>query len=386
MILKTKLVISLVTVVTLGLPSLNHCTAQQPTAQDVLDMLEGSVQSIKSFDIAIHATTKMYIITEGSWDLSEGRKEFVISNKRTLVAGEKPKTSQAFFRQVFQRGKGRIEFFDDERAKPTNYLVCDNETQKSWSPGQRIASIDRPHLTSVMVGMDYRECYLTLLGRAEIVKCLRPRRNCKVERKTPDDPLIVLEAGPVPKTGLAFHDFGFRVTIDSSHGFMPSVLEEIREVDGKLFTSAKREITAWKELGGGVWAPTRMVSQHFDLDPKWPNTFGKVNDEVVLQVDLKLSSWNQDIPEDTFDLPLPAGATVTDFRREVKYVTGESDPGKNLDDLASHARDLVPIHLGVKPPSNRWTQPALITGSILVLAVVGLFIFFRRRRKRIQGV
>lgn len=195
-----------------------------------------------------------------------------------------------------------------------------------------------------------------------------------------------MEADPVPKNKIDLPDFGFRVTIDSSHGFMPVVLEIIKEVDGKPFTMTKRRITAWKDLGSGIWAPTRMVSQHFDLDPQWPNTFGKVHDEVVLQVDLKRSSWNQEIPEDLFDLPLPAGAIVTDFRREVKYVTGEADPGKNLDDLAASARDLVPIHTGIEPPNNRWTKPALIAGSVLLLAVVGLAIFFRRRWKRTRGI
>ena len=46
------------------------------------------------------------------------------------------------------------------------------------------------------------------------------------------------------------------------------------------------------------------------------------------------SSWNQDIPEETFELPLPKGTTVIDHLRNVRYVTGEDDPGKNLDALA----------------------------------------------------
>src|SRR5579884_29536 len=193
MIYKTKTIFCLAILVILALHNIDHCMTQELTAQEALDMLEGSIQSIKSFDVTMMGTRQMYIITERSTKLTGGRKEFVISNRRTLAAGEQPKILRKLFHQVFQRGKGRIEFFNEGGDNTgNNYLVYDNETQKTWDPGQRIASISSSHLAPVMDGMDYRECYLTILGGAHLMKCLRQRKNCIVKRMTPNDPLNYL--------------------------------------------------------------------------------------------------------------------------------------------------------------------------------------------------
>lgn len=224
---------------------------------------------------------------------------------------------------------------------------------------------------------------MTIVGHTPYLKALRDRGNTRVEHEGEGN-LVILHSDPVtkPKRSIAFPNWGLRVTLDPQHGFMPVVLEKLQTVDGKLMTSTRRTVTNWKDLGGGVWAPTRVVSQHFDLNPRFPETFGQIHGELVMEVDLNRSSWNQDIPKETFELPLPKGTTVIDHLRNVRFVTGEDDPGKNLDALAAHAKDTVPINTHLRPPSsNPWLLWALIGGSILLLALIGFLVVVRRRRK-----
>lgn len=103
----------------LGSPSLAPCVAQEPTVQETLRMLDGSLQSIKSFDVWISATTQRFILTEGKSNVSPGHKEFVISNRRVLKADEKPQISYTFFHQLYQNGRGRIEFANGRGDNPS---------------------------------------------------------------------------------------------------------------------------------------------------------------------------------------------------------------------------------------------------------------------------
>jgi hypothetical protein len=356
----------------------NKICAQTP--QEYLDLLNGSLLLIKG-------TNRFYIIRKGSVKMVNGREQHIVTSSRKLFPNESPKTSQYLYRQVFQKGKGRIEFLDGPKGFVKNYIVYDSETEKGWTPSQHTATIARPvRPPAGLDGIDYRECFRTVIGNVPFLKCFRERGNTRVEVKREGN-LVVLHSDPITTTkpSVDLPNFGLRATIDPQHGFIPIVLEMLKTIDGKLMPYTRRTVTNWKDLGGGVWAPTRVVSQHFDLDPQFQETFGQVSDEVVMEVDLNRSSWNKDIPEETFELPLPKGATVVDFRRNVRYVTGEDDPGKNLDSLAAHAQELVPINTGYPLPSNPWLLRALIGVSILLLALIGFWVFVRQRGKRIAG-
>jgi hypothetical protein len=356
------------------------------TVSDTLDLFGGALGSIRSFDVMVSATSRRLIVTEGREDVDSKRqkKKFVIINRRELRAGELPQTSHEYFHQVFQRGKGRIEYLDGPKGKAVRYLVYDEETAKSWVPAQRAAAIDRPPAAPVMGGMDYRECYRNVVWSAALMKCLRERTNVKLIPPVPDSPFVILETDPLPQANIDLPTFGFRIAIDPRRNFMPAVVEIFRPIAGKPFMMTRREVVDWKDLGGGLWVPTKVVSRHFDSDPDWKETFGHVHSEVVMQIDLTRSSWNKNIPEEVFTLPLPVGAVVTDFRRKVQYVTGKPDAGKNLEELAAHARDMVPIRLD--PPAEKSSpRPVIIAGSAAAFTLIVVVAVGWRLRRRIRG-
>lgn len=366
----------------LALPG--HCVRGQDV-DETLALLDGSLQAIKSFDVKIDVTVQFLMVTKGSEQMVDGRPKYVVTSQRKLLPGETPDTIKIRNRQVLQRGKGRMEFFDDLKEQPNRFSVYDDEVEKAWTPAERTASISRPAVPGAGDGMDYRESYLTVLGAVHWLKCFHQRKKTvRVKRGFPDDSLVIVEAPPADrKAKVDLSDWGLRLTIDTRHGFMPSIMETFKVVDGKISPYTRRTVTSWKSVGD-VWVPTQLVSQHFDQDPQWKETFGKVNNEAKMVVDLSRSSWNQEIADEVFELPLPKGTTVIDFLRNVRYMTGAADPGKNLDDLAAHALDVVPINTWQQKPGNPWLLWSGIGGSLLLLAGLG-YVFVLRRQKKIRG-
>lgn len=105
---------------------------------------------------------------------------------------------------------------------------------------------------------------------------------------------------------------------------------------------------------------------------------GSVGNEIVLVVDPTRSSWNKQLGDESLRLPLPAGTKVSDEERGVRYVTGQPDPGKNLDDLAKHARDVVPIATFTPQPKTSWYTWVFYglgaAVAVVLLGVVGIVV------------
>ncbi len=105
---------SLIILVLLGLERMASARDQELTTAQALDRLEGAVQSVKSFDVKVDATMRWLIVTNTSVNKSErGREEVVVTSRRKIAPGESPQIHRARFRQVMQKGKGRIEFLGD---------------------------------------------------------------------------------------------------------------------------------------------------------------------------------------------------------------------------------------------------------------------------------
>lgn len=346
-----------------------------------LKLLEGAIDSIRSFDVEVTATTRLLAVTEFK-EGTDKRKKPEMIGKRMLRPGEVPHTSQEWFHQVYQRGKGRVDYLNGLNGKVVRQMVYDPEVEKSWDPKNRSAVIDRPHLTVVMDGMDYRECFRNLVGGASLLDCLRQRKNARISVPTTGSSLLVIESDPVSGRGIDMPQFGFKITVDAAKGFMPTKIEMTMPADGKQVLYTRRTITAWKDLGGGLWVPVKMMSEHFSANPKWKDTFGRVTGETVMVVDVARSSWNQDIPKEAFELPIPAGVEVVDFRRQVKYVTGSADPGKNIESLASDARDMEPITTGFPASGPSLLQKSIIVGTVILGCIAVIVVSFLWLRKR----
>lgn len=353
--------------------------------EQAIDSLDGAIQSLRSWDLHLQCSREFFLKEDAFVDTSNGKRKRVVTNKRKLAPGEMRTIYRDSYRQVFQAGKGRIDYFaksdgqESAGGQPT-IAVYDGEMQKTYNERAKSATIRKPSQNIVPgEGWDYLHAYRNIQGRWPIIKCLHQRKN--VICKKLDTNLVILESAPCPKERVDYSGFGFRVIVDKQHGFMPAVIERSEERQGKIFTIRQTKVVEWKSLGGGVWAPTKVVTRYYDEDPKWP-TFGEVSSEEVLFVDIARSSWNQNISEETFNLPLPVGTQVTDTLRGVQYVTGQADPGKNLADLAAHAKRVVPYPVASPPLSPQaWWQKGWVL-AVSTVATVGLVLFFLLRYRR----
>jgi hypothetical protein len=359
--------------------ALSGAAAQELTVPHALDMLDGSTQAIKSFDVRAERTMRYLIKYETK---GEG-KRLTVTSGRKLGAGEEPIVQRQYSRQRYDRGKGRFEFLDGPGGTPVNVIVYDPEVEKTWN-ADSAAGIIRP--PSVIVGGDggeYLEACRGLYGRVPLLRCLRQRKHVTIRSAGPGGAHVVLEAQPEPTNiAIDFPTWGVRVTLDASRGFIPLIVERFEIIDNKPVTTARRTVTEVKDLGRGLWAPLRVVTQHFDIAPQRP-TFGEVSSEVELVVDPGTSSWNTPIAEAAFQLAYPVGANITDMFRDVTYVTGKPDTGKNLKDLAAHAVNTVPMSketptedLTPKSYYGWWAGGA----GLLAVAVLGAIFYVRWRK------
>jgi hypothetical protein len=140
---------------------------------------------------------------------------------------------------------------------------------------------------------------------------------------------------------------------------------------------SRSEVIKWHALDCGVRVPIHIRTTLFDAQPD-KGTLGELDVERTLTIDVAKSSWNVQIPDQAFDLPIPAGANVNDDLRSVRYITGKADPGKNLEELAKQAKHLVPVATAapVRTP-GRWTWWAAFPISI---ALVGCALYLWRKK------
>jgi hypothetical protein len=356
------------------------CHCQETDVGRILDLLDGAIHSIKSFDIIANTTTRRFMVFETHERTNEkGQQEFVVTVRRKLLPGESPAVSLARWVQLYSYRKGRIDFLEVGSHALSAKLIYDGEVQKYWVPNSRTLSISARGLGPVPDGMDYRSYWLTWFGDAGLESCLR-------ERKTVISPgsEIILEAATDSNLNVFFNDWLLRVTVDPQHGFMPSVVETWMPVEGKPTLGLRRKVNRWKSIGG-IWVPVHMTTTQYDYDPKYKETFGEVLAETDLEVDEARSSWNKPIPEDAFKTPLPAGTEVTDMRRGIRYTTGKPDTGENLDDLAANAKDMVTLRfLSVDPPW--WTPTRIVVAAATVFgACAAIVLFILRRSRRAVG-
>jgi hypothetical protein len=361
-------------------------SAEDPTVAQTLRLLEGALQSIKSFDVRLNVKTTIFIeeeYAEQPGDANNSLKAPVLMKSTMLPPGQ-GKVQKKSYRQVFAQGKGRIEYLDESNGKPTAFQVYDREVARIWHIRNATATIEKPiYPASGDLGDDYLDAFRDLYHRLPILDGLRQRKDVVVKAGAPGDPSIVLETAPDQKGAIVYPKMGFRVTLDPGHGFMPARIERFETIKGKLFRRDDRFIAEWKDLGGGLWVPIKIVVHAYDPDDK--GTFGERYGESVATVDVGRSTWNTAIPEETFQLAIPAGVSVIDYVRHVEYVTGKPDLGTNLEDLAASARDAVPVVVAIPPEPSRWwaSWPIYVLGGLLAaggVAVAGL----RLRNRKVE--
>jgi hypothetical protein len=359
-------------------PVAQDARAQSPSVQESLQLLESAVQAIHSYDVWIEATNKQLLVQE--YILNEDRT-IKLKSSRKLAPGELPETNVMRYRQVFQRGKARWETYDSE-GNIRNTIVSDGEVQKNFDQ-RATAGIGRPSPQPVPDGANYACAYRAVLGIVEASKVFRQRGNATL-RPVDKTGLLTLDSAPVPGTTHDVADFGFRVTLDPAWRCMPVVVECYQLHEGKPRTNCARRVVGFRMVDG-VPVPIRFKTQFFDHQAK--QTYGEVGSEMESVVDVARSSWNREVPQSTFELKLPAGVQVIDQRNKTMFVTGKQDAGKNLEDLAKNAKDVIPVSTEgymspEKPKSRPWLYWAVAAGigSAAIAVVVALY-----RRRRMKG-
>jgi hypothetical protein len=355
--------------------------AEQLTLDQALALLEGSLESIRSFDLRIDTKETFLLHWEAAGTNDKGH---MVSKSRRLLPGEFPRIKQQSSRQVVEQGKGRFEFLAEKGGQPNIIVVYDGEVERVFKPRESEAIVRSPAGSVVGTGMDYLDSYRNITSRLDMMKCLRERKNVVVKPAEPGSAVVILETRPDLKAAVDLHRYGFRVTLDPAHSFMPAVFETLKDVGNELFVVRRSTVAEWKKLNGGVWVPIKLVTSVFQDDPK-SETFRDVNQDKVMTVDTAHSYWNLAIQEDTFVLPFSAGTKVIDFFRNVQFVTGKADPGKNLEDLAAHARNVGAFRTSFKDPPRPfgWLSWLLVgAGCLATCGVVGGTVFYVRRRRR----
>jgi hypothetical protein len=350
-----------------------------------LAVLDGAVQSIWSFDVTVELTTTVWL----KYD-KVGEKEFTngvrmpIHEARALRPGEEPTTEKSHTRQLFQRGNGRIEHLIAKNGKVSEFVVYDENVKRTWNPAERAATIRIPEIQSLSRGEDYRETFKTVEGRVELLTFLRRRESLSVLRieQSPGD--VDFDGSPEPKPWqpeAILPSWGAHACADVRHGMLPRVIETYQDFDGTRLVTRRLTVNQWKKLDTGIWVPVLTTTQLFSREKP---TLGKLANEFVLKVNVDKSRWNVELPDGTFDLPLPVGTKVTDMIRKVEFVTGEADPGKNLVDLAKHAQNVVEIRMDPLEPVSRRGPTWLIWMSLVavVSCLLGLAYLWHRKRVR----
>lgn len=364
--------------VVLAVPSTASCA--DLTIQQSLEMLDGALQAVISFDLRVNSEARFLLKSEArKKDPSDPKPTLIIT--RRLLPHEKPGLMSQSYRQVFQRGKGRIEFLGKDGKSVTNIMIFDDEMMKAVNHDSKTAMIRELPSQNGLVGADYLNTFRNVYGPFPLLTSLRQRRN--VVLKDMDNASVILETEPDPKAKIEYPRWGFRVALDRQHGLLPSVIERFEIINGKRLTISKMRVEKWKSLLGGVSVPLVAVTQYFDGNPDG-ETFGELGCEMRLTVDEARSSWNQEIPASTFEVQIPPGYDVIDRLRQVQYVTGTPDTGKNLEGLAANARKVVPypVQRPPAPTTSAWRSYAAAGGLAAVAGAAAWLALAYARRKR----
>jgi hypothetical protein len=143
-------------------------------ASEGIDILEGALASVRSFDVKVTLTRRLFIVAEPGTGGDSRKKRDRTPSKAKVVGPDEAPITRTMYRQVYQAGKGRIETIDPATRKTTSHLVYDTNTQKSWEP-ERSSGQMRGGSGSLPDGHDYLSNFYYGFGRAPLVRCLRER-------------------------------------------------------------------------------------------------------------------------------------------------------------------------------------------------------------------
>ncbi len=379
--------VSVLGVIVVVLCNLTVTARAESQLGDVLDAWETSAESLRSYDVYLHveALSVMKAVVVGK-RTSKGKAppgtkppEEPIIELRERPPGEQPGRYVQFSRQVLSKeGKRRYELWNPESRSWISASVFDGEIVRSMTQGGvTTASIrgrgpDTKNLSTPE--RNYAGLFRDMTFGGSIFTVLRSRRGVRLVQGSGDNTDYV-HVESLPEEGDYYPNFGLRIALDPLHAMMPV---EIKVFRGTMKAPHRRiSIEEFFEVEPGVWAPVKAT--HDSLDAK-----GRIITAVHLAADMDRSNWNQPVSEELFTLVIPEGTGVVDRVRNVAFMAGEGDTGKNLDRLIENARNVIPTGppTGAGNPRSSSRTFLLIGINALALAVILGILYARARRRR----
>lgn len=347
--------------------------SKEETAQYIA-ALESAIGAVPTFDVTFDGTRTFLM----SWTPIEknGQVTGFLASPRS-----EPKVERFRSRQVFSAGKRRLEKLDLASNRAVQIIAANDEVERVWHAPGFEAIIRQPGASSNDHGADYQETFRSLFGPLGVVFMLRERGSDVRSYFSPKDGrYVVFEIDPTRKI-VTFGKWGYRVFADTSCNMLPGIIETFINVDDERVVINRKTILERKEVMPGVKVPVRALWENFN-GSKGSQHFRARESAVEITVDQSRSRWNTPINDDEFTVAIPKGAKVIDEIRNTAFVTGKPDPGKNLDDLAAHARQVV---TGIRPerpkPSRAWIWWA--AGGVVAIVTLAGVLYFRRHRAKV---
>jgi hypothetical protein len=357
--------------------------------EDVLRAWETAGQSLRSYDVYLRVeyvfVLKSVVVGKKKppGKAPPGLKvpEIPIIELRERPPGEPPSRRVEFSRQVLSKqGKRRYELWPSGSQIWIEAKVFDGEIVRSRSSRSAgTANIDgRGPDVKNFTGpeLNYAALYWDMPYGGSIVKLFRARKGARLI-EAPSGKADYVHIESAPEEGDYYPAFGWRIALDPAHGMMPAKIEFFR--DTMKLPIVRTTIEEFHQVELGVWAPIKAT--HTYLDSR-----GRVPTEVHLAVDMTRSHWNQPVAEELFTLVIPEGTRVVDDTRNIAFVAGKGDTGKNLDALIENARNVVsparPKPAELPPTEGRLRLLLLFGLNALVIAVILGIVYVRARKRR----
>jgi hypothetical protein len=371
-----------------------------PTRDEAVELLDTATKGIWSFDVYLSVKRRVLLKQErvddvdatgessadkGARDprgIRRGRVQY-----RKFHPGETPPVEQeAFYRQVYAPPLKRcIENLDGPAGQATAMQVFDGEIRRILIPNDSSGSIRPPHSQIVPVAEDYWCSFRNGWGMEVLADRLRERSTTHVERDSKRPGLLVLD-GPPDDSAVFLKKIGLRAWLDPDRGMLPAVIEVYRLNDEAQEVVGTRRTIEHAEVRPGLLAPVRMIAHEIVRDG---SLAGEPSYEVETVVDVERSRWNVELDENVFAIQFPVGTYISDFVRDIQFVTGESEPNANLDELLRNAQKITGPNAaqymtnlaGLESQRGGTRVWLLVVGNIAALLVIVAILAWRKLQK-----
>jgi hypothetical protein len=330
----------------------------------MLDALEASINAIHSYDLRVSEERQVFF-TEDEIVIEDGKKVFRQKSKAEVF--ESPRIDTLDTRQVFQNGSRRVETFETKSGRVKDVFVSDNEHDRTFHPGSMRGEQRKAGLQSLRWHSDYLETFRTVQGPTRILLVLRERQSSiRIYRSSDKNQFIVFEVLPNTKPGITLGAWGFRIFADTKANLLPAIVEcFVKKEQGSPLLN-RMTVTKRKTISAGIEVPIEIVTESFSLNKnggKYQEPFARTK----LTVDTSRSHWNDSIDSKDFKLDFPTGSLVNDQVRDIAIVTGKSEPGANMDQLAADAQRVLEIQHAAPP--SRSTKYWWLSGTLIVVGI-----------------